>query len=283
MSRALGAPSLIAWTPPRQWSHHASRALPAGCAASCSLSCAARSTWRCRGSVLECVDAHLDLVVAITEGIPVNDMVRVKHAMQRQKHAAHRPELPRPRHARRRQAIARRLPHRHRARLHSQERQRRRRLAQRHADLRSRLAAHHARLRPEHVRRHRRRSGQRHQPPRRAQDVQRRPGDRSHHHDRRDRRRRGGKGRRVGERTCARSPSPHSSPAPPRLPAAAWATRAPSSAAAKAPPQGKIAALKAAGIAVAADASVMAETLLKHWGKASSAEPRHFLAATGIV
>lgn len=33
-------------------------------------------------AILECVDAHLDLVVAITEGIPINDMVRVKYAMQ---------------------------------------------------------------------------------------------------------------------------------------------------------------------------------------------------------
>ena len=33
-------------------------------------------------AILECVDAGLELVVAITEGIPVNDMVRVKHAMQ---------------------------------------------------------------------------------------------------------------------------------------------------------------------------------------------------------
>ena len=33
-------------------------------------------------AILECVDAHLDLAVAITEGIPVNDMIRVKYAMQ---------------------------------------------------------------------------------------------------------------------------------------------------------------------------------------------------------
>jgi succinyl-CoA synthetase alpha subunit len=33
-------------------------------------------------AILEGVDAKLDLVVAITEGIPVNDMVRVKRAMQ---------------------------------------------------------------------------------------------------------------------------------------------------------------------------------------------------------
>jgi succinyl-CoA synthetase alpha subunit len=32
-------------------------------------------------AILECVDAGLDLVVAITEGIPVNDMVKAKRAM----------------------------------------------------------------------------------------------------------------------------------------------------------------------------------------------------------
>src|SRR6185369_6530575 len=33
-------------------------------------------------AILEGIDAGLELVVAITEGIPVNDMVRVKRAMQ---------------------------------------------------------------------------------------------------------------------------------------------------------------------------------------------------------
>jgi len=35
--------------------------------------------------ILECVDANLDLVVVITEGIPVRDMVRVKRAMEGRK------------------------------------------------------------------------------------------------------------------------------------------------------------------------------------------------------
>src|SRR5688572_23278350 len=33
-------------------------------------------------AILECVDANLDLAIAITEGIPIKDMVRVKRAMQ---------------------------------------------------------------------------------------------------------------------------------------------------------------------------------------------------------
>jgi succinyl-CoA synthetase alpha subunit len=45
-------------------------------------------------AVLECVDANLDLAVAITEGIPVKDMVRVKRAMQGRKTRVIGPNCP---------------------------------------------------------------------------------------------------------------------------------------------------------------------------------------------
>ena len=35
-------------------------------------------------AILECIDAQIDLAVAITEGIPVNDMVKVKHVLRDQ-------------------------------------------------------------------------------------------------------------------------------------------------------------------------------------------------------
>ena len=50
--------------------------------------------------ILEAADAGMQLVVAITEGIPVLDMVRVRRALEAARDAADRPELPRRHHPR---------------------------------------------------------------------------------------------------------------------------------------------------------------------------------------
>ena len=111
-------------------------------------------------AILEGVDAGLEVVVCITEGIPTRDMIRVKRAMQgNTRTRLVGPNCPGIVDARRGQGFPRRLPHRHRARLHSQARQHWRRLPQRHAHLRSGLANDFARRRPVHLRRHRRRPG----------------------------------------------------------------------------------------------------------------------------
>ena len=73
-------------------------------------------------AILEGVEAGLDLVVCITEGIPVNDMVKVKRAMEGKADAFDRSQLPRHRHPGPGKRLARRLPYRHRAGLHSQTR-----------------------------------------------------------------------------------------------------------------------------------------------------------------
>lgn len=45
-------------------------------------------------SILECIDAGIPLVIAITEGIPINDMVRVKAALQKSKSRLIGPNCP---------------------------------------------------------------------------------------------------------------------------------------------------------------------------------------------
>ena len=115
-------------------------------------------------AILEAADAGIALIVCITEGIPVNDMVRVKAALQGPRLPADRSQLPRHHHARR-------MQDRHHAGLHPQERPRRHRVALRHAHLRSGVPDDQQRPRPEHLRRHRRRSGARHELHRRARAV----------------------------------------------------------------------------------------------------------------
>ena len=78
----------------------------------------------------EAVDAGLDLVICITEGIPVRDMIRTRYKMQGKKTQADRPELSGRDHAGRDQD-------RHHAGPHPQKGPGRRRVALGHAHLRS--------------------------------------------------------------------------------------------------------------------------------------------------
>ena len=111
-------------------------------------------------AILEGADAGLELVVAITEGIPVRDMVRVKRAMAgNTKTRLIGPNCPGVVTPGDGQGFAGRLPHWHRAGLHPQAGPHWRGLAQRHSDVRGGLAIDLARSRAIHLRRHRRRPG----------------------------------------------------------------------------------------------------------------------------
>ena len=79
-------------------------------------------------SILEAIDAEMELIVCITEGIPVLDMVKVKRALSGLQVAPDRPELPR-------RPDAEPVQDRHHAGQHLLARFGRRRVALRHPDL----------------------------------------------------------------------------------------------------------------------------------------------------
>jgi succinyl-CoA synthetase alpha subunit len=79
-------------------------------------------------AIIEAIEAEIPLIVCITEGMPVMDMVKVKAKLDKSKFAADRPELPGP-------ADAGRVQDRHHAGQHLQEGLGGRCVALGHADL----------------------------------------------------------------------------------------------------------------------------------------------------
>jgi hypothetical protein len=143
----------------------------------------------CKDSILEAANSGIKLVVCITEGIPVLDMLEAKVKLRRAGCAPDRPELSRRDHAGR-------VQDRHHARTHPPAGQGRHRVALRHADLRGRQADHRCGLRPVDLCRHRWRPDPWQQLHRHSGAVRGRSGDRGDRHDRRDRRH--GRGRGCG-------------------------------------------------------------------------------------
>ena len=130
-------------------------------------------------AILEAIDVGVELIVCITEGIPVMDMVRVKRAAELGSRLIG-PNCPgvitpdeckigiMPGHIHKRGRLA----------LYRAQR----------TDLRGSCANHRSRTGPVHLYRHRRRPGERYELHRLFGHVPRRPRDRSHHYDRGDRR-----------------------------------------------------------------------------------------------
>ena len=108
-------------------------------------------------AIMEAADAGIPLIVCITEGIPVADMVKANEYVKHTHDPNDRPELPR-------HDFARQMQNRHHARAYSQRGKDRRRFAVGNANVRSRRTIDCSRVRTIDRDRHRRRPDHRNEP-----------------------------------------------------------------------------------------------------------------------